>query len=301
MLAPAGPEAAISTEVAWSLFGGAALIFLIMLVLTCYALTGRRRVRPSVWLIGGGFAFPVAVLSPLLVYGVMRGAPLLARAPESALVIRVTAHSWWWEVAYPGPVGTEPIIAANEIRIPSGRPIRLAVSSTDVIHSLWVPQLAGKIDLVPGRINHLTFAADRLGTYRGQCAEFCGEAHARMALHVVVVSPQEFDVWLDAQRAPAAVPVEARARRGEQLFAQLGCSQCHSVRGVSAGSQRGPDLTHVASREWLAAGTLRNRPGAMLAWITNVQQLKPGARMPSYRHLDAEALDAVARYLEQLN
>ena len=301
MLTPAGPAAAISNEVAWVLFAGAMLIFLIMLALTCYALTGRRRVRASTWLIGGGFAFPVAILTPLLVYGVLRGAHLLERAPESALVIQVTAHSWWWEIVYPGYGGGEPIIAANEIRIPSGRPIRLAVTSTDVIHSLWVPQLAGKIDLVPGRINHLTFAADRHGSFRGQCAEFCGEAHARMALHVVVVPPDEFDGWLAAQRAPAAAPVDARARHGRQLFELHGCGQCHSVRGVSAGSSRAPDLTHVASRPWLAAGVLRNQPGAMLAWITSVQQLKPGAQMPSYRHLDGDALDALAHYLEQLN
>ena len=301
MLAPAGPAAAISSEVAWVLFTGAALIFFIMLALTCYALSGRRRVRARTWLIGGGFAFPVAVLTPLLVYGVLRGAALLQRGPESALVIQVTAHSWWWEVVYPGDDGREPVITANEIRIPSGRPIRLAVSSTDVIHSLWVPQLAGKIDLVPGRINHLSFAADRRGNFRGQCAEFCGEAHARMALHVVVVSTEEFDGWRAAQQAPAAEPDDARARHGRELFERHGCSQCHAVRGVAAGSGRAPDLTHVASRQWLAAGVLRNQPGAMLAWLTSVQQLKPGARMPSYRHLDADALDAVAHYLEQLN
>ena len=301
MLAPAGPAAAISSEVAWVLFIGAALILVIVLALTCYALTGRRRVRAGAWLIGGGFVFPVAVLTPLLVYGVLRGTALLERAPESALVIQVTAHSWWWEVVYPGDDGREAVITANEIRIPSGRPIRLAVSSTDVIHSLWVPQLAGKIDLVPGRINHLTFAGDRPGSFRGQCAEFCGEAHARMALHVVVVTPDEFDGWLAAQQASATDPVDARARRGRELFERHGCSQCHAVRGVTVGSGRAPDLTHVASRPWLGAGVLRNQPGAMLAWITSVQQLKPGARMPSYGHLDGDALDALAHYLEQLN
>jgi len=297
ILAPAGPVAAASTDLAWAMLAGSVGVISVIGALIVFALMKRRTVRPVPWLIGGGIVFPVALLSALMAYTLARNAnsPL----PADTLVVSVTAHRWWWEVSYRDPRDGAPIVSANEIRIPTGRTVRLAVTASDVIHSVWIPQLAGKVDAIPGRINHLVFAADRSGTFRGQCAEYCGDAHARMALHVISMAPTEFDSWLAAQADDAVAPATDRARAGRAAFLRSGCRQCHTIRGVSAVASRGPDLTHVAGRLWIGAGVLRNEPGAMHAWIANVQALKPGAQMPSF-DLDGDTLGGLAEYLEQL-
>ena len=227
-----------------------------------------------------------------------------ARALDAA-DITITAHMWWWEVRYrdPGAVDGRYIVAANELWIPVGRPVRVALETRDVIHSFWVPQLAGKVDMVPGRITHVTLAADRAGIFRGQCAEFCGTAHARMALHVVAASPEQFAAWRAAQALPAAPGQDEQAQRGQALFLASGCSGCHAIRGLaqSAAADRGPDLTHVASRGWLAAGTLPNDTAALRHWLAATQHLKPGARMPAFEHLAPRDLDALAAFLAQLH
>jgi cytochrome c oxidase subunit 2 len=220
--------------------------------------------------------------------------------PPGALVVAVTGHMWWWEVRYQDPANGAEVLTANEIRIPVGRPVYLALDSADVIHSFWVPQLAGKTDMLPGRIQHLLLSADRPGVYRGQCAEFCGEQHARMALHVVALEPAAFDAWLAAQARPAAAPASAAQEAGRQAFLANRCDACHTVRGVGAESRLGPDLTHVGSRLHLAAGTVPNTPEARREWIAHVQRLKSGARMPSYERLDAPTLAAIADWLGAL-
>lgn len=295
----AGSAAALSLESMWLLGIVVAAVFVLVAALTFHALRRPRAVREKLWVIGGGFAFPVVVLSLLFVYSAARSVALLKPAPDDAMLVTVVAHGWWWEVRYRGPDGAD-VVAANEVRLSVGRPVRLALTASDVIHSFWVPQLAGKVDMVPGRINHLALVAQRAGVYRGQCAEFCGVQHARMALQVVAMEPQAFDAWLAAEARDAAPPATSRAQAGAALFLQSGCAACHTVRGVSVGATLAPDLTHVAARGTLGAGTLANVPGAMLAWIADVQALKPGAAMPSFSHLPPETLAALAEYLEGL-
>lgn len=297
-LDPAGVAAAISAESIVVLTAVAAAVFVLVACLMVYALRRQRTVHERRWIVGGGLVFPVVVLSALLAYSIVRSIALLRAPPDDALLITVVAHGWWWEVRYRPPGGGD-VVAANEIRVPVGRPVRLALTASDVIHAFWVPQLAGKVDMVPGRINHLALTARRAGVYRGQCAEFCGVAHARMALNVVALPSGEFDRWLAAEGEAAASPVGERARRGADVFREAGCAACHAVRGVSA-AELGPDLTHVAGRLTLGAGTLPNGPGAALAWVVGVQTLKPGAAMPSFAHLDPEALAALGAYLEGL-
>lgn len=293
VLSPAGPDAAWIAQAGWLLFVGAALILAGVMVLALLALRpGRRPVHARRWVVGGGVAFPVVVLSALLAYDVA-GSARLNRAPPDALVVSVTGHMWWWEVRYGD------VVTANELRLPVGRPVLLGLTTADVIHSVWIPPLAGKVDMVPGRVNRLAVTAERAGTFRGPCAEYCGEQHARMQLQVVAVPPAEFDAWLAQQAQAARAPADAQQARGRDAFVAQRCVACHSVRGLSQ-SDRGPDLTHVGSRLQLGAGTLRNDHAALMAWIADVQRLKPGARMPSFRHLEPDQLEAIAAYLSQL-
>ncbi|ARN23133.1 cytochrome c oxidase subunit II [Piscinibacter gummiphilus] len=292
---PASTEADVLAEVAWVLMvGGFAVLAATMGVLALALRRGRRPVPPRWWIVGGAVG-PATLLAALAVWSQLRTAGLDAPPPPGALVVAVTGRSWWWHVQY-REVG---VVTANELRLPAGRPVHLALMSDDVIHSLWVPALGGKMDLVPGRINRLVMTPRTPGTYRGACAEFCGEQHAKMALHVVVLPPAEFDRWLAAQAAPAGPPRTDEARRGQQRFTDLGCAQCHAVRGHADGADAGPDLTHVASRLHLGAGTVKNDGGALADWIVRVQQLKPGARMPAGHHLPAGDLAALGAYLAE--
>jgi cytochrome c oxidase subunit II len=290
----AAGEAARSIEtMAWVLFiGGTVILAGVMLLLACALRRGPGTVNARLWVIGGGLVFPGAVLAALFAW-TLPMAPSWKPIPTSdAVVVRVTGHMWWWDVRY-GEVRT-----ANEIRIPVGRPVFLALDSVDVIHSFWVPQLAGKLDMVPGRLQHLQLTAERPGTYRGQCAEFCGEQHAKMALQVVALPPAEFDAWLAALAQPAvAAPAQEAGRRA---FLAQRCDACHAVRGVTGDSRLGPDLTHVGSRLQLAAGTLPNTDAGRQEWIAHVQRVKSGARMPSYERLGDETVAAIALWLGAL-
>jgi len=307
-LHPAGPDAEVIAQLAWVLTGGAAVVFAGVLVLCVLGLRRQRTVHVRWWLWGGGIALPVLVLSALLAFSTLRSAQLSEPSSQHALKIAVVARLWWWEVRYTHPGGGEDIVLANEIRLPVGQPVYLGLSSADVIHSFWVPALAGKVDMVPGRLHGMTLQADRAGVYRAQCAEYCGEQHARMALHVVAQSPQEFAAWLTAQARPAQVGEGALLAAGRRAFEQQRCGACHVVRGVSEGAAGrpageggiGPDLTHVGSRLYIGAGTLRNDRGALAAWIANPHAVKPGVRMPSSADMDGETLRALAAYLEQL-
>jgi len=302
VLRPASVEAAALHELSWALIIGAALIFGGVMLLLAMALW-RRQKRPVAtawWVLGGGVAFPVVVLSALLLYSTARTAGLERALADPPLVVSVIGRLWWWEVRYRDPASGQDVVLANELRLPLGRPAQIALSSADVIHSLWVPELGGKRDLVPGRTNHLVVTPLRAGVYRGECAEYCGAQHARMALPVVVMPAAGFDAWMTAQARPAAAAPAGHVGAGAQAFSANGCAACHTVRGHTAAAGLGPDLTHVASRLTLGAGTLRNEPGAAKRWLVGVQALKPGARMPSYAHLDAATLDALAAYLEGL-
>ncbi|NNU43565.1 cytochrome c oxidase subunit II [Ramlibacter sp. B156] len=292
----AAGEAARSIEtIAWVLFIGGGLILAGVMLLLARSL--RRRagtVNARLWVVGGGLVFPGAVLAALFAWTLPKTPSWKPVPAPGALVVRVTGHMWWWDVQY----GDAAVRTANEIRIPVGRPVFLALDSADVIHSFWVPQLAGKLDMVPGRLQHLQLTADRPGTYRGQCAEFCGEQHANMALHVVALPPAEFDAWLAAQAQPAmATPAQ---EAGRQAFLAQRCDACHAVRGVTGESRLGPDLTHVGSRLQLAAGTLPNTEAGRRQWIAHVQKLKSGARMPSYERLGDETIAAISEWLGAL-
>lgn len=301
VLHPAGPDAAIIAQLTWVLFGGAALIFVAVMALVVIAMRRTARpVTPRLWIAGAGIAFPVVVLSALLVWSTLRSAELTPQTSRGAMSIGVTAKMWWWEVRYHDPASGRQVASANEIRIPVGKPVYLGLTSTDVIHSLWVPALNGKMDTIPGRINGLTLQADKPGIYRGQCAEYCGEQHARMALHVVAMPQAEFDRWLANEAQPARAPDNALLERGRAAFLAQRCQSCHTIRGVAEDSRLGPDLTHVGSRMHIGAGTLRNHRGALAGWIADPQAIKPGVRMPAALDIDGETLNALAAYLEHL-
>jgi cytochrome c oxidase subunit 2 len=296
----AGPVAASIDTLTQAMFIGGALVFAAVMALLLIAVRRpARAVVPRLWLLGGGVALPLLLLTPLLVDSVQRAHALTAPAPDDALVIGVTARMWWWELRYRDPAGGPDIVTANELHLPVGRSVRLSLSSPDVIHSLWVPQLAGKMDLVPGRQQHLVFSADMAGTFEGVCAEYCGEQHTRMALRVVAAEPARFDAWLQRQRATPRTAEATLARAGRVAFLTSGCAACHRIAGVSEG-RLGPDLSHVASRATLGAMRLPNNEQTLRLWISEVQQLKPGAHMPSFKHLDATTLGALAAYLSTL-
>lgn len=308
VLHPAGPDALIMSQMAWIvMLGGAAIFFGVMLVLLLALRGPGKPVRPLRWLLGAGVVMPLLVLSALLAWSTWRSAGLAQPSSLHDLKIAVNARMWWWQVAYADPAGGPDIVLANEIRLPQGRDAYLGLGSADVIHSFWVPALAGKIDMLPGRLHGLTLRADQAGIYRGQCAEYCGEQHARMALHVVVMAPADFDAWLKRQALPATAPGTPALVRGSQVFIEQRCASCHTIRGLTDGNGAGsnldaplgPDLTHVGSRLYLAAGTLANRRGALAAWIADPHAIKAGVRMPAANMSGAD-LNALAAYLEQL-
>lgn len=302
-LHPAGPDATIIHNLSWLLIIGATVVLLGMMILLALALRRKKSgapVRQLRWLIGGGVVLPLVVLSALLAWSTLRSAQLTRPSSQHAVKIAVTAKMWWWEVRYTDPATGRDIVLANEIRLPAGQSVYLGLTSTDVIHSFWVPALAGKVDMLPGRLHGLSVRADRPGVYRGQCAEYCGEQHARMALHVVVQTPEEFTSWLANQSKPAVTPIGELALRGRDAFVARRCVACHAVRGVADEARLGPDLTHIGSRLYLGAGTLRNSPGAMAGWIADPHASKPGVRMPAAGDLDAPTLAALTAYLEQL-
>jgi cytochrome c oxidase subunit II len=222
-----------------------------------------------------------------------------AKSPEEALQVEIVANQWWWDIKYHDPNASNVIRTANELHLPVGVPVHIQLKSADVIHSFWVPNLAGKQDLIPGRVNDILLIARNEGVYRGQCAEYCGIQHAHMALDVTVESRGAFNAWRRAQLAPAARPTTALAQAGYQYFMDRECSACHNISGTQASGQIAPDLTHVASRRSIAAGTLPMNRGNLYAWIADPQGPKPGNNMP-YIGLESTELHALAAYLETL-
>jgi cytochrome c oxidase subunit 2 len=298
-LNPHGPEAAGIAEITWILVGGGAAIFALVLTLAALAVFGRRPwLASEAMIIGGGIALPVVVLSALLIHTLL-AVPRLPARLTADLVIEVTGHQWWWQIRYLDARNGVEFTTANEIHIPVGREIELRLRSADVLHSFWVPALAGKLDLIPGKDNRLRLSADRAGTFRGQCAEYCGGPHAQMALFVVAEDPALFETWRNAQRLPQGEAIGVEAARGKALF--LGhCTACHTVRGTSADGELGPDLTHFASRSSLGAGILPNHPGTVAGWIGGSQHLKPGNLMPEFRSFNSAELQALVAYLGSL-
>jgi cytochrome c oxidase subunit II len=308
------PESHQSRDIAslfWWMMGGAwiGLAVVVALLLLAWKRSGRRGVGSDTggekpgerlgWyvVVGAGIVLPIVLISTLFAISdlfVIRTTQAPA-ANATKLTVLVTGHQWWWEVRYPGT----PAVTANEIHIPVRTPVRLEVRTADVIHSFWVPQLNRKIDTIPGETNAIELYADAAGRYRGQCAEFCGLQHAHMGVAVIADPPAAFRRWLTSESRPAAAPAGALASAGRDAFLRGACSSCHAIRGTSADANVGPDLTHVASRQTLAALTISNTGSDLANWIRDSQHVKPGNLMPNLR-LSRSQLQAVVAYLEGL-
>jgi cytochrome c oxidase subunit 2 len=318
-LDPAGPQAGSIGGLWWLMLYTLTAVFLsVMVVLVVAAFRPRGagrgetahapetkpdagRERRMSRVVIGGIAATVVILFVLLVSSFLTGRALysIAAASESALTVKVTGYQWWWKVQYDNQTAGYIVTTANEIHIPVGRPVLFKLTSNDVIHSFWVPNLHGKTDLIPGHETTTWIRADRAGVFRGQCAEFCGHQHAHMALTVVVESPEQFKTWYDAQLRAAAEPSTQEQARGRQVFMSSPCVMCHRIGGTDAGGAVGPDLTHLASRPTIAAGTLDNTRGNLAGWVMDSQQVKPGNRMPP-NILEPEDLQALLDYLQSL-
>jgi cytochrome c oxidase subunit 2 len=218
---------------------------------------------------------------------------------KSAMVIELTGNQWWWQVRYDNPDPRRIVTTANEIHIPVGRPVEIMGRSNDVIHSFWAPNLQGKRDLIPSRVTTIWIEADHPGTFRGQCAEFCGLQHAHMILWVIAEPEDKFDAWLNAQLRPSVSPTDAVKQRGQQVFLNHECIFCHSIRGTTAAGQVAPDLTHFGSRRGIAANTLPNTLGNLGGWIVDPQRIKPGTQMATVP-IAPQDLQPLIEYLESL-
>jgi cytochrome c oxidase subunit II len=306
VLQPHSPAAHSISVLWWVMLGGAWIGLTLVAVLLVLGWVRRRRAslpfgggeRAATRLvIGLGIATPILVLTGLFLWSDIFVIRSTAAPPHgsTAMTVQVTGHQWFWEVRYPG----RQAVTANELHIPVRTRVNVVGTTADVIHSLWVPELNRKIDLIPGRTNRILLYADRAGTYPGQCAEFCGLQHAHMELLVVAEPRARFDQWLTGEDATARQPTGADAQRGQQLFLSEGCADCHQIRGTQARGQVGPDLTHVASRTTLGSATIPNDREHLTAWLRDPQRVKPGNKMPELQ-LSSGDLAALVAYLEEL-
>jgi cytochrome c oxidase subunit II len=308
-LNPAGPTARTEDNLLWPVFWIAVGVFVLVEGLLVVALFKFRH-RPGRGIptqIHGNFRMEMAwtIAPALLLAGV--AVPTVAtifrlseRPSGQYVQVAVTGHQWWWEVKYPDLK----VVTANEIHIPVGQPVYVSITSIDVIHSFWVPRLAGKQDLEPGRTNHLTIEADLPGVYLGQCAEYCGTSHANMRFRVMADSPADFQSWVKAQAGPAPPSTDPLAQQGQQVFEQgrfaggLQCTACHTDK-PNVGGTVGPNLSHFGDRTTFAGSIVRNTEGELRRWLTDPSAVKPGADMPNL-HLAPDQIDALIAYLEGL-
>src|SRR3954466_130898 len=310
VLSPAGAQAS-SIHQLWSLMlWTTTIVAVVVLAFIALALLRSARLRStdtvptsaertltrSVW---AATTLTVLILLMLLFASIWIGRGVESVEAATAITINIVGHQWWWEIEYEDAVASQRVLTANELHIPINRPIVLKVSSRDVIHSFWVPNLQGKRDLIPGYITAIWLQADRPGVFRGQCAEFCGLQHAHMALDVVAEPGADFDRWLQGMRTPAPAPETEEQRRGHAVFMSRRCAGCHAINGTEAYGQVGPDLSHIASRSTIGAGTLPNTRDHMDAWVKNPQASKPGNQMPPNPLSDEESR-ALLAYLELL-
>jgi cytochrome c oxidase subunit 2 len=247
-----------------------------------------------------GVVATIAILFGLLFHSVATDRAISTFPRKDMRTIEVIGHQWWWEVRYLDPTPDRIAETANEIHIPVGEPIKIKLTSRDVIHSFWVPNLHGKMDMIPGQTNYMWLQADEPGVFRGQCAEFCGLQHTFMGFLVVAQPPAEFEAWLERQRRPALQPTTPLQARGQEVFLSTACTLCHAIRGTRALGQVAPDLTHLASRRTLAAATVPNTRGNLAAWIVDPQHIKRGNFMPPVP-LAPEQLQPLLTYLESLH
>lgn len=303
----AGKSADSVSRLGWGMLGISVAVVVVVSLLLLAAIF-RRRSRPApdaagrlpleargsqLYWIYVGVAISVVVLFGTTVWTLSVLSRVMAAPSPTTITIQIDAHTWWWEARYVDGIASSTFTTANEIHIPVGQPVRVELSSEDVIHSFWVPRLAGKMDVIPGRTNVTWIEADQPGRYRGQCAEFCGLEHAHMAFYVVADPPSVFRAWWASQLRPAQ-----STEPGERSF-DARCGACHSVRGTNAQGIAGPDLSHLASRETLAAGTIPNDTMHLDAWIRDPQAIKPGTLMPTVPIETAER-HAIVAYLQSL-
>lgn len=306
----AGPRN-VST-LTWGVLTISVIVVVIITGLLLFAIFARRN-RPSsassserelvsragnpVAAIYAGLALSTLVLLGVTIWTMMTLADIAAPPSKPRITIEVTGHQWWWEVRYIGDDPSQTFTTANELHIPVGEPVAIRLRSTDVIHSFWVPALSGKTDLIPGQTNTTWLLADRAGTYRGQCTEYCGLQHAHMGFQVIASPKEKFEEWRKGQLRVASE--ESIASAGQRVFMQK-CAVCHTVRGTRAGGRVGPDLTHLMTRSAIAADTLPNRVGYLSGWIADPQHVKPGSKMPRL-DIDGQDLAQVRNYLETLD
>lgn len=261
------------------------------------------------WVAIGGLAVPLVVLTFLFVLGLgllnafpIHGDHHAGHSPSQMMKpdILVVGHQWWWEIHYLNDDPSQIVITANELHIPTDRPVNIEVETRDVMHSFWIPALHGKVDLIPGHPNYIRLEASQPGSYEGECAEFCGEQHAHMRLLAIAQPPTDYEAWLEAQRQSAREPTSADAKAGEMIFLAGPCSMCHQVRGTTAGGRVAPDLTHIGSRQYIAANSYPNNNAYLEAWVTHAQSLKSGAQMPNLTQFTGPQLQDLVAYLRQL-
>lgn len=308
-LDPAGPQAGRIGSLWWYMLSVSTVVWVAVVIILLYAAwrghsraaadasdpANERLRRPVVIAV----VITVLILIGTLVYDVTTGEALASLPREKALRIKITGHQWWWKAEYMDPVSGRQVSTANEIHIPVGEPVQIVGSSADVIHSFWVPNLAGKKDLIPGHATAMWLQADKPGIYRGLCAEFCGHQHAKMAVLVMAEPRSQFDSWYNSQLQPAAPPADSISRAGEKVFMSKGCPLCHTIAGTPARGQIGPPLTHIGSAYTIAAGSLKNTRGNLGGWIVDPQRIKPGVRMPP-NDLSGSDLQALLSYLGSL-
>jgi len=313
-LAPAGPQAAALFELWNVMLVACTVVFALTIAALAIAVwrapRASERAEPDLEAhprkdaalrrsVAWGIAGSSVLLVVLLFASFFADRALSALPLANAVHIDLVGHQFWWEAHYEPHAPELTFATANELHVPVGRPVLIRLRADDVIHSFWVPSLSGKKDLIPGRESTIALRADQVGTYRGQCAEFCGYQHARMALVVVAERPAEYERWAALQREPAREPATAQERRGLALVEETSCAMCHAIHGTRARARRAPDLTHVATRGWLGAGAVANTPALRAEWIANAQKFKPGSHMPP---LDAapDDLAAMSAYLGSL-
>jgi len=311
-LGPHGPNAAHVAQLWWLMLGLGVAIFAVVTELLAAALLRRRRATSTTapessgdvgrrWLLWGGIILPLVVLTIIFGDTIYTLAAVEVPQGQPAFQIHVVARQWWWQVDYPD----QGITTANEIHVPVGVPVQIQLESTDVIHSFWVPELAGKIDLIPSQANNISLQSDQVGVYRGECAEFCGLQHAHMGFMVVAQSQSDFNTWLAAQQRPAATPTDSTALQGQHVFVSAGCVFCHTVRGLDDKSvdrsaiDLGPDLTHLSSRLTIAGASLNQNRGNLAGWVVDPQHVKPGVRMPN-QYINSQDLQTLLAYLATL-
>ncbi len=316
-LDPAGAGSASIASLWWFMFAIGTVVFIGVMVATAWAFVRHRRATPAAEplafdkrvddaddkrasrVVGIAAATTVAILIVTFALSLGTSRANARLATEDGAEIEIVGVQWWWEVRYLDSLPSRVVRTANELHLPAGRSVRLKLRSRDVIHSFWAPNLHGKMDMIPGRENTIWVRADRPGTYRAQCAEFCGLQHTRMAMAVVIHEAPEYDAWLESLRAPARIQSDSLAIAGAAAFVRLPCAACHMIRGTDALGQAGPDLTHFARRLTIAAGELPNTPANLSAWLANPQAIKPGNHMPNVSLSPAD-LSALVAYLSGL-